>query len=140
MGSVVTFLDGKPYKRGYRRYRIKAVEGIDDFAMIGEVVERRFRRLRDEETPFPDILLIDGGKGQLRATLDTFARLEIAPPTVLSLAKREELLYHGDPPREVRLDRASLGLRILQYVRDEAHRFAVHYHHVLRGKRVKADL
>jgi len=136
VGSVVTFVDGRPFKAGYRRYRIKAVDGIDDFAMIAEVVTRRARRLIEEETPFPDILLIDGGKGQLHAALEAFRRLGVSPPTVAALAKREELLYHGSPPREVRLDRRSIALRVLQYVRDEAHRFAVHYHHVLRGKRV----
>ena len=140
VGAVVTFVDGKPFKSGYRRFRIKAVEGIDDFAMIGEVVERRFKRLAAEETPFPDILLIDGGKGQLRAALETFRRLAMNPPKVISIAKREELLYHGSPPREVKLKRSAPALRILQYVRDEAHRFAVHYHHILRGKKIRAQI
>jgi len=137
VGSVVTFIDGRPFKPGYRRYRIKAVEGIDDLAMIGEVVERRMRRLLEEESPLPDILLIDGGKGQLRAALDAFSRAGVAPPAVGALAKREEVLYCGEPPIEVRLDRRSVALRVLQYVRDEAHRFAVHYHHILRAKRVR---
>lgn len=140
VGSLVTFLDGKPHKGGYRRYRIKAVEGIDDFGMIQEVVRRRFRRLTDEETPFPDLLLVDGGKGQLRAVFDVFRELEIEPPKVVALAKREELLFHGEPPIELRLQRSAPALRILQYVRDEAHRFAVHYHHLLRGKRIRARI
>ena len=137
VGSVVTFVDGKPFKSGYRRFRIKTVASIDDYAMIGEVVRRRFRRLAEEETPFPDILLIDGGKGQLGAAMNALKKLRIKPPKIVSIAKKEELLYHGRPPVEVRLKRNSPALRVLQYVRDEAHRFAVHDHHVVRGKRIE---
>lgn len=136
VGSVVTFVDGKPFKSGYRRFRIKMVQGIDDYAMIAEVVARRFRRLAQEEMPFPDILLIDGGKGQLAAATDALKKLRIKPPRVVAIAKKEELLHHGRPPDVVRLKRNSPALRIFQYVRDEAHRFAVHYHHILRGKRI----
>ena len=140
VASVVTFLNGKPYKSGYRRFRIKAVEGRDDYAMIAEVVERRCTRLAREEAPFPDILLIDGGKGHLQAAHRTLRRLKLKLPKVVSIAKREEILYHGRPPKELRLKRNSPGLRILQYVRDEAHRFAVHYHHILRGKHIRAQI
>jgi len=140
VGSLVTFLDGRPFKSGYRRFRIKRVAGVDDYAMIGEVVERRFRRLREEERPLPDILLIDGGKGHLHAALETLRRLGVRLPRVLAIAKREEVLYQEGPPRELRLPRTSLALRVLQYVRDEAHRFAVHYHHILRGKRIRARI
>jgi len=140
VGSVAAFVDGKPFKAGYRRFRIKSVAGIDDFAMIGEIVTRRFKRLAAEKAPFPDILLVDGGKGQLGAALAAFGSLNIRPPKVISIAKREEILYHGSPPCEVRLKRNALALRLLQYVRDEAHRFAVHYHHILRGKRIRAEI
>jgi len=140
VASVVTFLNGKPFKSGYRRFRIKSVEGIDDYAMISEVVERRYARLKREETPFPDFLLIDGGKGHLQAGLETLVRMGIALPKVVSIAKREELLYTGSPPKEIRLKRRSPALRILQYVRDEAHRFAVHYHRIVRGKSIRADI
>jgi len=140
VASLVTFLDGKPLKAGYRRFRIRAVAGIDDFAMIAEVVGRRFRRLAEEEPPLPDILLIDGGKGQLRAALEQLRAQGIKAPCVVALAKREELLYTGEPPREIRLRRASPALRLLQYVRDEAHRFAVHYHHLLRGRKLRAEI
>jgi excinuclease ABC subunit C len=139
VGSVVTFVDGKPFKHGYRRFRIKTIDGIDDFAMMGEVVARRFRRLHREKRPFPDILLLDGGKGQLRAAQEVFDRLGVTPPLAVSLAKREELLYHGRPAREIALKRSDPALRIFQYVRDEANRFAVHYHHILRGKRVTSS-
>lgn len=140
VGSVVTFLDGRPFKSGYRRFRIKSVEGIDDYAMISEVVERRFTRLVREEMPFPDLLLVDGGKGHLRAATKTLQMLKIRLPKAASIAKREEIVYHGDPPKELRLKRSSPALKLLQYVRDEAHRFAVHYHHILRGKRIRADI
>lgn len=135
VASLVQFLDGLPFKPGYRRFRIRDVEGIDDFASIREVVARRFRKLRDDGDVFPDILLIDGGIGQLRKGLEAFAALDIKPPLVLSLAKKEELVYAMDRAEPLRLSRHSYALRLLQYVRDEAHRFAQHYHHLLRRKR-----
>ena len=135
VASLVQFLDGLPFKPGYRRFRIRDVEGIDDYASIREVVARRFRKLRDDGDVFPDILLIDGGIGQLRKGLEAFELLGIKPPTVLSLAKQEELLYVPGRDEPLRLSRRSYALRLLQYVRDEAHRFAQHYHHLLRRKR-----
>ena len=140
VSSVVTFLAGKPYKSGYRRFRIKTVTGSDDYAMIAETVERRYRRLVRENSPLPDILLIDGGKGHLHAATARLNRLNIVLPQIVSIAKSEEILYTGDPPRELRLKRNSAALRLLQYVRDEAHRFAVHYHHILRGKKIRAHI
>jgi excinuclease ABC subunit C len=110
------------------------VAGVDDFASIHEVVARRFQRLNDEGQVFPDILLIDGGKGQLNAGMAAFAALSIAPPTVVALAKREEELHIPEAEEPLRLGRHSYALRLLQYVRDEAHRFAQHYHHILRRK------
>jgi len=135
VASLVQFLDGLPFKPGYRRFRIREVEGIDDYASIREVVARRFRKLRDDGDVFPDILLIDGGIGQLRKGLEAFEVLKIEPPIVLSLAKKEELLYAAGRDEPLRLSRSSYALRLLQYVRDEAHRFAQHYHHILRRKR-----
>jgi excinuclease ABC subunit C len=135
VASLVQFLDGLPFKPGYRRFRIRDVEGIDDYASIREVVARRFRKLRDDGDVFPDILLIDGGIGQLRKGLEAFEILGIKPPTVLSIAKQEELLYIPGRDEPLRLSRRSYALRLLQYVRDEAHRFAQHYHHLLRRKR-----
>lgn len=139
VASLVQFLDGLPFKPGYRRYRIRDVEGIDDYASIREVVARRFRKLRDDGDVFPDILLIDGGIGQLRKALEAFRALEIQPPLVLSLAKKEELVYLMDRTKPLRLSRRSYALRLLQYVRDEAHRFAQHYHHILRRKRTLGE-
>jgi excinuclease ABC subunit C len=142
VASLVSFIDGLPFKPGYRRFRIKSVQGIDDFASIREVVTRRFRnagsrRPGDEEQVFPDILLIDGGKGQLNAAREAFAVLGVEPPCLISLAKREEEIYRPGEAGPLRLSRHSAALRLLQYVRDEAHRFAQHYHHLLRRKKLE---
>jgi len=137
VASLVNFIDGLPFKPNYRRYRIKSVEGVDDFASIREVVTRRFRRKMRDEDVFPDILLIDGGKGQLNAALEAFAFLGIEPPCLISLAKREEEVYRPGEAEPLKLSRHSAALRLLQYVRDEAHRFAQHYHHLLRRKKLE---
>ncbi|QDU91007.1 UvrABC system protein C [Pirellulimonas nuda] len=139
VASLVQFLDGLPFKPGYRRYRIREVEGIDDFASIREVVARRFKRLSDEDAVFPDILLVDGGKGQLGKAMEAFSVLGIEPPTVISLAKKEELIYVPGRSEPLRLSRNAFALRLLQYVRDESHRFAQHYHHLLRKKRTLGE-
>ncbi|MEX0670816.1 MAG: excinuclease ABC subunit UvrC [Pirellulales bacterium] len=135
VASLVQFIDGLPFKPGYKRYRIKTVDGVDDFKSIHEVVSRRFARLAREGGSPPDILLIDGGKGQLSAALDALESLGIEPPCVISLAKREEEVFVPGRSEPLRLSRDSYSLRLLEYVRDEAHRFAQHYHHLLRGKR-----
>jgi excinuclease ABC subunit C len=134
VGSLVQFIDGMPFKHGYKRFRIRTVEGVDDFASIHEVISRRFRRLSQEGEPFPDILLIDGGKGQLNAAMEAMRALDIEPPFTISLAKREEEVFLPGESEPRRLSRHSFGLRLLQYVRDESHRFAQHYHHILRRK------
>lgn len=134
VASLVQFIDGLPFKPGYRRYKIREVTGIDDFRSIHEVVSRRFRRLSDNQEAFPDILLIDGGKGQLSAAVAAFRDQGIEPPTLISLAKREEEVYRVGNPEPLKISRHAFALRLLQYVRDEAHRFAQHYHHILRGK------
>ncbi len=136
VASLVSFLDGLPFKPGYRRFKIQSVDGIDDFASMREVVTRRFRRLRDDDEVFPDILLIDGGKGQLNAARDAFAALGIEPPCLISLAKQQEEIFRPGVAEPIKLSRHSAALRLLQYVRDEAHRFAQHYHHMLRRKRI----
>jgi excinuclease ABC subunit C len=139
VASLVSFLDGLPFKPGYRRFKIKSVEGVDDFASMREVVTRRFRRLSEEDEVFPDILLIDGGKGQLNAALEAFETLGIEPPCLISLAKQEEEIFRPGESESIKLSRHSAALRLLQYVRDEAHRFAQHYHHMLRRKRLTDD-
>ena len=134
VASLVTFIDGLPFKPGYRRFKIKNVKGIDDFKSIHEVVSRRFQRLSDENDSFPDILLIDGGKGQLSSAVAAFEALEIDPPVLISLAKREEEIFRPGESESIKLSRHAFSLRLLQCVRDEAHRFAQHYHHILRSK------
>ena len=113
---------------------------MDDFRSIHEVVARRYRRLNDEWDMFPDLLLIDGGKGQLNAALAAFREQSIQPPDVLSLAKREEEIFLPGEAEPLRLSRHAYALRLLQYVRDEAHRFAQHYHHILRKKSTLGSL
>ncbi len=139
VASLVSFLDGLPFKPGYRRFKIKSVAGVDDFASMREVVTRRFRRLRADDVVFPDILLIDGGKGQLNAAMDAFRLLGIDPPCVISLAKQDEEIFRPGESESIKLSRHSAALRLLQYVRDESHRFAQHYHHTLRRKRMTDD-
>ena len=134
VASLVQFIDGLPFKHGYKRYRIRTVDGVDDFASMREVVSRRFRRLLQEGESFPDILLIDGGKGQLNAALQAMHDAGVTPPFTISLAKREEEVFVPGEAEPRRLSKHSYGLRLLQYVRDESHRFAQHYHHVLRRK------
>jgi excinuclease ABC subunit C len=139
VASLVQFIDGLPFKPGYRRFRIREVQGVDDYASIHEVVARRFRRLDAEGEVFPDILLIDGGKGQLNKAVTVFESLGITPPILLSLAKREEIIHAADRDEPLKLSRHAFALRLLQYVRDEAHRFAQHYHHLLRCKKTLGD-
>ncbi|MEN9555506.1 MAG: Excinuclease subunit [Planctomycetota bacterium] len=139
VASLVQFIDGLPFKPGYKRYKIQTVQGVDDFASMREVVTRRFRRLSDEGDAFPDLLLVDGGKGQLNAVMETFQLLGIQPPVTISLAKRDEEIFVPGQSDPIKLSRHSFGLRLLQYVRDEAHRFAQHYHHMLRRKSTLGD-
>jgi excinuclease ABC subunit C len=133
-GSVVCFIDGKPLKSAYRKFKIRTVAGSDDYAAIREVISRRYRRASDHEELFPDVILIDGGKGQLNAALEAFAELKCQPPALLSLAKKEEALFAPDRDEPLKLSRHDPALRLMQAVRDEAHRFVQHYHHILRRK------
>ncbi|MBF0122993.1 MAG: excinuclease ABC subunit UvrC [Candidatus Omnitrophica bacterium] len=135
VGSLVSFLNGKPDKANYRRFRIKDVKGMDDFKMVAEVVRRRYGRLKREGLAYPDLIVIDGGKGQLAAAVEELGRLDVDVP-VISLAKREEEVFMPGKRKPIILQKDSLALKLLQRVRDEAHRFAVSYHRLLRGKRV----
>ena len=134
VGSKVCFIDGVPFKDGYRRYKIKHGQGNNDYLSIQEVVSRRYREAGQNNELFPDVILIDGGLGQLHAALDVFTTMDVKPPMVISLAKKEELVYTQAKSEPIRLARNHLGLKLLQYIRDEAHRFAQHYHHILRRK------
>jgi excinuclease ABC subunit C len=134
VGSKVCFIDGVPFKDSYRRYRIKHGEGNNDYLSIQEVVSRRYREAGQNNELYPDVILIDGGLGQLHAAMDVFKTMDVPPPMVISLAKKEELVYTQARSEPIRLARNHLGLKMLQYIRDEAHRFAQHYHHILRRK------
>ena len=135
VGSLVCFIDGRAFKPGYRRFGIKTVRGQDDYAMIKEVIQRRYRHAAGGEELYPDVILIDGGLGQLHAALEAFGDMDIRPPMVISLAKKQEEVYVQARSAPLRLARNNPALRLLQQVRDEAHRFAQHYHHILRRKK-----
>ncbi len=134
VGAKVCFVDGRPLKSQYRRYRIRHAHN-DDYAAIRETVSRRYREAGKGEELYPDVILIDGGLGQLHAALEAFASLAQQPPMVIALAKKEELLYVQRRSAPIRLARTNAALRLCQAIRDEAHRFAQHYHHVLRRKK-----
>ena len=146
VGSLVKFIDGRPFKSGYRRFKIKTVAGIDDYAMIAEVVKRRYKYALAGEELWPDLILIDGGLGHLHAAqtalkqmLDSSSSPQVTGhgprvTKIASIAKREELVYLQGTDKPLKLPRTSPALKLLQYVRDEAHRFAQHYFHILRKK------
>lgn len=183
VGSKVCFVDGKPFKNEYRRFRIRGgIKGSgdqrikggsdasagtprvsvfsdaldatpspsiprsqdpsipsgpinDDYASIREVVTRRYREAGAGQELYPDVIVIDGGLGQLHAAMEALSAMNVKPPMVISLAKKEELIYTQERSEPIRLSRDNLGLKLVQAIRDEAHRFAQHYHHVLRRKR-----
>ena len=133
VGSKVCFIDGRPFRDGYRRYRIRASTN-DDYLSIREVIGRRYREAGKGEELYPDLILIDGGLGQLSAALEAFQLLDMQPPMVVSLAKREELVFVQGRREPLQMKRNDPGLRLCQAIRDEAHRFAQHYHHLLRSR------
>ena len=133
VGSMVQFRDGTPDKKNYRRFRIRTVDGIDDFASIAEVVKRRYIRLVGEGAEMPDLIVIDGGKGQLSAAQDALHSLGVEVP-VIALAKRREEVYLPGEMLPRQLDPKGMGIRYLQEIRNEAHRFAIAYHKLLRSK------
>jgi excinuclease ABC subunit C len=136
VGSLVKFIDGRPFKSGYRRFKIKTVKKIDDYAMIAEVVKRRYKyALRGEEL-WPDLVLIDGGLGHLHAAEAAFKEMNAPVPKIASIAKKEEHIFLQGSSKPLKLPSNSPARKLLQYVRDEAHRFAQHYHHILRSKKM----
>jgi len=134
VASMVCFIHGRPSKKNYRKFKIKTVVGANDYASIQEVVHRRYRRLQDEHKPFPDLILIDGGPGQLRFAIQALDSLGIHHIPVVSLAKREELIYFPDCDEPIKLPETHEGLRLLQQVRDESHRFGIAFHRKRRAK------
>ncbi len=135
VGSLVKFIDGRPFKSGYRRFKIKTVKGVDDYACIAEIVKRRYKYALKGEELWPDLVLIDGGIGQLHAAEKAFKSLG-APKNIkiASIAKRQEEIFLQGCDKSIKLPANSPARKLLQYIRDEAHRFAQHYHHILTSK------
>ena len=135
VGAKVCFVDGRPCKSAYRRFKIKR-SGNDDYMAIREVVSRAYREAGDGHSLFPDLILIDGGRGQLSAAREAFDQLKVQPPRVVALAKKNEWLYLEDRDEPLKLGRENPALRLCQALRDEAHRFANAYHGLLRKKKM----
>jgi excinuclease ABC subunit C len=140
VASMVRFTDGRPDKDNYRRFQIKSFIGNDDYRAMEEVVGRRYRRLIAEGKLFPDLVVIDGGRGQIGAALKAFVALDAMPPAIIGLAKQHETIIFPDerPPLNLPLNHA--GLNILQRLRDEAHRFANTYNADLRSKKIRESV
>ena len=135
VASCVWFQNGRPMRAEYRKFKIKSVEGVDDFASMAEVVTRYFRRRLDESRALPDLVVIDGGKGQLGAAHDALKALNLGDLQIISLAKRDEEIFVPGRAESLRLPRRSVALRLLQQARDEAHRFAITFQRLRRAKR-----
>ncbi len=135
VASMVWFQNGRPYRNEYRKFKVRTVQGIDDFASMHEVVDRYFTRRVAEEKPLPDLVVIDGGKGQLNAAADALRALGLAALPIVSLAKREEEIFVLGRSDSIRLSRRSPSLRMLQQARDEAHRFAITFQRKRRSVR-----
>ena len=133
VGSMVAFVEGRPHKAHYRRFKIKTVDGIDDYRMMREVIRRRYGGSLAADLPRPDLLLVDGGKGQLHAALEVLHDLQVQLP-VIGLAKRLEEVFVPGQSTPVVLLPTSPVLHLIQHIRDEAHRFAIQYHRRLRAK------
>ncbi|WP_226036487.1 excinuclease ABC subunit UvrC [Aquibacillus saliphilus] len=138
VSAMVVFIDGKPFKKEYRKYKINDVEGPDDYETMREVVRRRYKRVLKEKAPLPDLIVIDGGKGQMNAALDVLENELGLDVPLCGLAKDDkhrtsELLY-GSPPVVINLDRQSQEFYLIQRIQDEVHRFAISFHRQLRGK------
>ncbi len=136
VASMVVWEDGKMNKSSYRKFKVMTVLGVDDFASMREVVERRYRRLKEEDKPMPSLVLIDGGLGQLHAAAEALESLGFTSQPLASIAKREEVIYiYGSEGEPVVLDRRSPVLHLVQLIRDESHRFAIGYHRQRRAMR-----
>ncbi|HIE46263.1 MAG TPA: excinuclease ABC subunit C, partial [Nitrosopumilus sp.] len=136
VGSMSRFVDGIPNKSGYRKFKIRTVSGRDDFAMIGEIIKRRYYRLLEERSDLPDLILIDGGKGQLNAALKSLESLGLKLPCI-SLAKENEEIFVPKKKNPIIILKNTTSLKILQYARDETHRFGVAYNRTIRKNQIK---
>jgi excinuclease ABC subunit C len=136
VASMVVWEEGKMNKSAYRKFIIRSVAGVDDFASMREVITRRYKRVRDEKQKMPDLILVDGGLGQLHAAAAALEELEITNQPLASIAKKEEIIYvHGQEDEPVVLERHSPVLHLVQMIRDESHRFAVTFHRKRREMR-----
>lgn len=140
VASMVHFTDGRPDRDQYRRFSIKSFVGNDDFKAMEEVVSRRYRRLIEEQKQFPDLVVIDGGRGQIGAALKAFVGLDCMPPPMIGLAKKMETIIFPDERKPLNLPLSNPGLNILQRLRDEAHRFANTYNADLRSRKIKESI
>jgi len=132
VGSRVVFLTGQPAPELYRKYRIKTVAGANDVAMMKEIIRRRIKHIQNGEEPAPDLIIVDGGRGQLNAAQEAVEEAGVQDIPLAAIAKREEIIYTPDGETGIRLPRTSPALHLVQRIRDEAHRFAVSYHRRLR--------
>ena len=139
---MVCFRDAKPSKKDYRHFNIKTVEGPNDFASMEEVIYRRYKRMIDENQGLPQLIVVDGGKGQLSSAVSSLEKLDLRGKiTIIGIAKRLEELYFPDDQVPIYLDKKSETLRVIQYLRDEAHRFGITHHRKKREKgTIKTDL
>ncbi len=140
VASMVVFIDGKPSRRQYRRYKIKSFIGNDDFRAMHEVVGRRYRRLNDEQKSFPDLIVIDGGAGQVSAALKAFLEQGFEPPMLIGLAKKKETIIFSDGREPLNLSHHDPALRMLQHLRDEAHNFANRFNADLRSEKLRESI
>jgi len=139
VSAMVCFKNGVASKKEYRHYNVKTVEGPDDFATMAEVVQRRYQRLLDEEAPLPKLILIDGGKGQLSAAVESLQKLGLyGKIPIIGIAKRLEELYYPHDPYPLHLEKKSESLKLIQRIRDEAHRFGITHHRQQRSKAATA--
>lgn len=140
VASMVAFKAGRPDRKSYRRFKIKSFIGNDDFRAMEEVVGRRYRRLHEEERPFPDLVVIDGGAGQVTAAMRAFLGQSLEPPALIGLAKRNETIIFSDGREPLNLSHHDPGLRMLQHIRDEAHHFANSFNAELRSKKLRESI
>jgi len=135
VASMVVFADGKPKKSEYKKFIIKDVEGPDDFASMQEVIRRRYTRLLENKEPLPELIMVDGGKGQLSSAVEILNHLGIKQYNIIGLAKRLEEVFFPENSEPESIPKTSSGLKLLQQIRDEAHRFAITFHRQRRSKR-----
>ncbi|MFO7678051.1 MAG: excinuclease ABC subunit UvrC [Thermoplasmatota archaeon] len=135
VGSMVQFRNGKPDKTNYRRFKIRTIDSSDDTAALAEIIQRRYHRLLFEDELLPDLIIIDGGKGQLNAALHQLDKLQLQIP-IIAIAKKFEEIYLPGKPESLRLNKKNKALQFIQQIRDEAHRFAINYNRLLRKKEV----